>query len=237
MAASLLDRIGRRLAGMIDRVQTSEPVVALTFDDGPDPASTPAVLDLLRRHHARATFFCVGERAAAHPELTRRMAEDGHVIGNHSWSHERFPLMTAAQRVEQLARAAAHLPRQPVRLFRPPYGDYSLGSAFDVWRKGYQAIAWDVLVRDWCERDAGRMRAVLEEKVRPGSIVLLHDALYKFTADDYPPRDAMLGALDDWLDHNGTRYRFVTVPELLAASRRYVRRSIRRIPPAQGARA
>ena len=100
--------------------------VALTFDDGPDPQRTPAVLDLLARQGVRATFFVVGARAEAHPELVRRMATEGHVVGNHSYTHSwRFPLRSLGRTMEELCRTGEVLHRitgrQP-RLFRPPFG-------------------------------------------------------------------------------------------------------------------
>ena len=100
--------------------------VALTFDDGPDPQRTPAVLDLLARQGVRATFFVVGARAEAHPELVRRMVAEGHVVGNHSYTHSwRFPLRSLGRTMEELCRTGEVLHRitgrQP-RLFRPPFG-------------------------------------------------------------------------------------------------------------------
>src|SRR2546422_6863677 len=76
----------------LTHVLTEEPVVALTFDDGPDPVNTPCLLDLLSAHHARGTFFMIGVHAHQHPELVSRVAAESHAIGNHSWDHPSFPL-------------------------------------------------------------------------------------------------------------------------------------------------
>ena len=75
---------------LIDRVETDKKVVALTFDDGPDPQFTPPLLDVLKKHNARATFFVMGNKAEAHPQILKRMAAEGHEIGNHSYSHPDF---------------------------------------------------------------------------------------------------------------------------------------------------
>src|SRR5262249_19721153 len=72
---------------VVDRLAADEPIIALTFDDGPDPVYTPKILDILRAHRARATFFVVGERAARHPELIRRMHREGHTVGTHTQRH------------------------------------------------------------------------------------------------------------------------------------------------------
>src|SRR4051812_4261440 len=87
----VVDAIYQRLAGAITSVETEEPLVALTFDDGPSPASTPEVLRLLARYGARATFFMVGAAAREHPELVRQVAAAGHAVANHSWNHLPFP--------------------------------------------------------------------------------------------------------------------------------------------------
>src|SRR4051794_38727678 len=90
----LIDATYRVLAGAITSVETEQPLVALTFDDGPDPLSTPSVLRLLERHNARATFFMVGAAAYRHPDLVRQVAQAGHVIANHSWDHSSFTALT-----------------------------------------------------------------------------------------------------------------------------------------------
>src|SRR2546422_5376827 len=102
--------------GSITHVETAEPVAALTFDDGPHAASTPQLLEILERHHARATFFMLGQFAIQYPELVQRIAQAGHAIGNHSWDHASFPFITGRQRRAPIrAGAIAHpTPRQRV---------------------------------------------------------------------------------------------------------------------------
>src|SRR5690242_18370490 len=87
--------------GTITHVSTSKPAVALTFDDGPDPVFTPRLLDILQQHHAKATFFMVGQAAERHPDIVKKVAAAGHAIGNLSWDHPSFPLLTGRERRDQ----------------------------------------------------------------------------------------------------------------------------------------
>src|SRR4051812_35940455 len=97
-----VDAAYQRAVGAITSAETTQPLVALTFDDRPDPRSTPLVLDLLERHDARATFFMVGAAAYRHPDLVRRIAEAGHTVANHSWDHTSFTTISGRQRRTQI---------------------------------------------------------------------------------------------------------------------------------------
>ena len=130
--------------GMITSVSTSQPVVALTFDDGPDPLCTPRLLDVLQEHNAKATFFMVGQAAARHPGIVEQVADGGHVIGNHSWDHPSFPLITGRERRAQIQAREKAIAPYGQRLFRPPYGDQSLLSCLEAMWLGYQVIMYSV---------------------------------------------------------------------------------------------
>lgn len=168
-------------SGLLGRVMIRgdhrQPRVALTWDDGPDPDVTPALLDLLAEHDVRGTFFLVGERAARHPELVRAMVEAGHEVGNHSWSHGLATnLLSTSAQAAQMQRAQAELGRHgpAPRHYRPPFGLLSHSVVPACARAGLRPVCWDV--RSWDTRD--RPRAVVERvltAVGPGSIVLLHD--------------------------------------------------------------
>lgn len=218
----------RNLIGTITRISTTEPVVALTFDDGPHPEFTPQLLDLLAKYDASATFFMVGKAAQKYPDLIRRVAGGGHAIGNHSWDHPSFPLITRAQRREQLHACQQVLRPFAQPLFRPPYCEQSVASHLDALTLGYRVIAYDVSASDWCEPDPQIMTEQLLRRVRPGSIVLLHDTLFMdkdFSLEPPLPRPthedraAMFLALEAFLERMRGRYRFVTVPALLRCGR------------------
>jgi peptidoglycan/xylan/chitin deacetylase (PgdA/CDA1 family) len=211
-AASFLPR---QLLGTITHVSTSEPVVALTFDDGPDPASTPKFLDLLEARGARATFFLVGRSAQKYPALVKRMVQGGHEVGNHSWDHPSFPTIAAAERRRQIRACAQVVGQNRSKLFRPPFGDQTLRSRLDPLWLGWEVIAWNVCGVDWRDDNAGDIAERIIREVRPGSIVLLHDALYQYEDVRFASREPALRALEIVLDALRSTYRFVTVSELL----------------------
>lgn len=201
--------------GTVTRVATREAIMALTFDDGPDPEYTPRLLEILERYGAHATFFMTGEAAQAHPELVRRVAEAGHAIGNHSWDHPSFPLISGRERRAQIRACGKALFPYGERLFRPPYGEQNIASRIDAFLLGYQVIMFDVSTHDWCGGDAATIARQLERKIRPGSIVVLHDRLVDALDQSYFSRESTLEAVRMFLDAVGERFRFVTIPELL----------------------
>jgi peptidoglycan/xylan/chitin deacetylase (PgdA/CDA1 family) len=103
------DITARPVLETISSVATTEPIAALTFDDGPHPRHTPKLLEILKRYNAKATFFMVGKVASRYPELVKAVADAGHVIGNHSWDHPSFPSLTRSERLSQVLRCAAAL--------------------------------------------------------------------------------------------------------------------------------
>ncbi|MFE9422550.1 polysaccharide deacetylase family protein [Kitasatospora sp. NPDC006697] len=152
--------------------------VALTFDDGPDPVFTAQVLDILARYDARATFFCVGHHVAAMPDLVRRIAAEGHELGNHSWSHPFLPDLTRDQLHEQLDRtteAITRLTGEPTTRFRPPYGSLSPEVLASLADHPSTLTMWDTDSLDWTRPGPDRITANVLTTVRPGSVVLLHE--------------------------------------------------------------
>ena len=213
-------RACQNLLGVITGVATDTPVVALTFDDGPHHEYTPALLEVLAKYDARATFFMIGELAAKHPGVVRAAATAGHAIGNHSWSHLSFPVMTARERYEQLRRCEQALLPHAEKLFRPPYCHQTVASRWQTLRSGYDVVGFSVHVEDWLPRSAGWMSGRLVRQARPGAIVILHDNIYRsvLPAAEHD-RKSMLRALDGALEQLQGRFRFVTVPELLRHGR------------------
>jgi len=220
-----VDTIYQRLVGAVTAVETSEPLVALTFDDGPDPSSTPDMLRLLHRYDASATFFMVGAAASRHPDLVRQVAAAGHVIANHSWDHASFTTISGRQRRSQLRACQRAISPYGVRLFRPPYGRQIVASHLDAVLLRFKVIAWSLHVQDWHEGDPGRLTTGLLDGLRPGSIVLLHDSIFRAEFDQRIQYDRrpLLTALEAFFDRRQHQYRFVTVPELLARGRPVVR--------------
>ncbi len=176
--------------------------VALTFDDGPKRGSTDRLLDGLRDRGVNATFFLIGEQIAENRDLVARMADEGHQIGNHTWSHQR--LDQGADFQEELQRteeALEELCGPGPYWLRPPYGQVGENSVIEV-----PMVKWSVDPRDWESRDAVKVTQAILENVQPDSIILLHDI--------YPSSvDAALQVVDT-LQAQG--YHFVTVAELLA---------------------
>lgn len=206
-------------AGVYLRGDRRYRLVALTFDDGPDGVFTPQVLDVLKRHGVRATFFLVGKRAAARPDLVRRMVAEGHEIGNHSWDHAELTRMDSRRVHAELAETHQLLRRlsgRPVRLLRPPYGAVNATVLKEAGALGYRTVLWNVDSLDWrpdVDRD-GVLHNVLPN-VRNGSIVLQHAAGGK--GEDLSNTVAALPLLIRTL--RGQGYRLVTLSELLNTGR------------------
>lgn len=153
--------------------------LALTFDDGPHPDSTPSLLDVLARHGVRAVFCLWGEHVRQHPELVRRTVADGHVLGNHSLHHDDLSAWDD-ERVEADLRATAAaidaaVPGVAVPWFRAPFGAWG-GTPQVAARLGMRSLAWSLAVADWDPPPAAdELLARLERGVTPGGVVLLHD--------------------------------------------------------------
>jgi peptidoglycan-N-acetylglucosamine deacetylase len=152
----------------------------LTFDDGPDPVWTPQILDVLRAADVKAIFFLIGERAAAHPDLVRAIAAQGHVIGNHTYTHPDPLMLTTGQLADEIDRTNEAIERitgvRPT-LFRPPFGHSTTGVQELVARRGLHTVMWDNSSGDYEQPAAATMvgRVLHTADLGPGTIVLLHD--------------------------------------------------------------
>jgi peptidoglycan/xylan/chitin deacetylase (PgdA/CDA1 family) len=154
--------------------------VALSFDDGPDPEVTPAVLDALARHGARATFFSVGQRVEAWPELAQRVVAEGHELGNHSWRHSRWePFSSPRAQIAEIERAeraiAAIAGNGASPLYRAPFGVKSPPFVVAANAKRLTVVAWSVHSRDTRGTDSAQIAARVLQRIRAGDIVLMHD--------------------------------------------------------------
>ncbi len=155
--------------------------VALSFDDGPWPGQTEKVLKILKRFHVKATFFMVGSLVEDYPGIARRVVDAGMTVGNHTWSHPEYPGLDELKphRLEsELTKTSAVLRRVGVRpfLMRPPGGLYDKGAVQEARRLGLRTVTWSVDPSDWmASRTKKQLVKLVLSRVRPGSIVLMHD--------------------------------------------------------------
>lgn len=200
LAVRLLAALDRRL---LWRVPHAGNRVFLTFDDGPLPAITPWVLDTLAAHGAKATFFCLGRQADAHPELVRRIRVEGHALGHHTWGHSdgwRTPRRTFQRDVLRGEAAIG------TRLFRPPYGHVPRGQRRSLTHR-YRVVMWDVMGHDYRPGRSGTACAEhVLRRVRRGSIIVLHD-----NAKSAACLQGALGPILAGLQHKG--YRCCALPD------------------------
>ncbi|MGI9034021.1 MAG: polysaccharide deacetylase family protein [Acidimicrobiales bacterium] len=198
-------------------VRTNQHLVALTFDDGPDPRWTPQVLALLHRFHATATFFDVGRQVLARPDLVQAELAAGNQIGDHTWSHPDLATLSPSAVQAEIAKGADALRSAGApepHLFRPPYGytDEAVGVLADA--SQYRTVFWNLTVErfvDHADGVAGGVARMLT-RVRPGTIILAHDG-------GVPDRSRTLAALPLLLGGLASRgYRVVDVDTLLRAA-------------------
>jgi peptidoglycan-N-acetylglucosamine deacetylase len=191
--------------------------LALTFDDGPNPKWTPRLLDALAERDVKATFFMLGSRAQMEPELVRRIAAEGHLIGNHSWSHPNLA-MTAAGRVrDELARTSDTLEQitgGPVRYFRPPFGARR-PAVFRIAKSlGLSVVLWNAMTSDWSASSADwiaeRLTGKIDQLDRRGwaANVVLHDGGHLERAAE---RGASVAAAGMLVERFEQTHRFVRV--------------------------
>lgn len=181
-AALMADGVFRPASGLlhptISRGSRERPLVALTFDDGPDPQVTPRVLDALGACGARATFFVIGRHVEQRATIAERIVAEGHELGNHSWTHSYFQNFYDRRRqaddIERNRRLIRQISgREP--LYRPPVGLKSPALARIAHAAGMTIVAWSLHSRDTYARDPDAVAARVLARVRPGDIVLLHD--------------------------------------------------------------
>ena len=154
------------------RIKTNRQVLYLTFDDGPNPFSTPQLLDILKKHNIRALFFCNGKAAEKYPGLMNQICSDSHAIGNHGYNHLDGWKTDSATYINDVIMASYFTSGN---MFRPPFGRLSMEQKRSL-SKTFKLILWDIMAYDF-DKDFGRDKSlrILENKMRPGSIIVLHD--------------------------------------------------------------
>jgi peptidoglycan/xylan/chitin deacetylase (PgdA/CDA1 family) len=157
------------------RMSGDEKNLCLTFDDGPDPRSTPKLLKILAQRDIKAIFFCTGEAAEKYPGLISLISDRGHFIGNHGYFHLDGWRTSSCDYIDNVCRAA---PFTSARLFRPPYGHLRLAQ-YRRLRKSYKIIFWDIMPYDFDSCfGSGNSLKTLMRKIRPGAVIVLHDKPY-----------------------------------------------------------
>ncbi len=182
-----------------------EKKIAITFDDGPHPVYTTKLLDGLKERKVKATFFVLGQNAEKYPELIERMKQEGHLVGNHTYSHIQLRSSNRQKFRDELVKtnaAISSITGQEVQYVRPPYGtwDKSLEEELNMF-----PVLWNVDPNDWCTSNSDRVVNNITKKARENSIILLHDC-YQSSVD------AALSSIDI-LQKEG--FQFVTVEEIL----------------------
>lgn len=205
------------LTGTITRVKTKQPAIAITFDDGPHPQYTPQVLELLKQHNAHATFFIVGQFAKQHPDIIQRIRQEGHALANHTYNHLAMPSLNSRQRRQEVRDCAKLLEPQNNRLFRPPWGQQTRASRFDLLRLRHRVVTWDIILDDWIKQEPQQLADRITTEARPGSIILLHDAIRPapHSNNSCTDRQFMIQALDIALPKLTQQLQCVTLPKLL----------------------
>lgn len=183
------------------------PVVALTFDDGPNASSTPILLDGLKERKVRATFFLIGENVekGENEKIVKRMYEEGHLIGNHTYTHcnlSKLETGEAKKELEQTDTVIEKITGKQPAFARAPYGELPVDSEQDLSR---MYIGWTVDPLDWMTEDAGAVVKTVVEEINPGDVILLHDC--------YPSSVQAAIRIVDLLQGKG--YEFVTVDHLI----------------------
>jgi len=208
--------------GTIYRVAEEEKLVALTFDDGPSPVWTPQILDALKKAGVKATFFMIGEHVEKYPEIARRVAQEGHEIGNHTYGHQNllyFNKQELKDEIKKNEKIIKGVTGVTTKYFRPPKAWLSKREKKKIKEMGYKIILWSLNSKDWVTFDDKYMIRYLVKNIRPGDIILFHDSGGAFATEGGDRHETVLAVsrLVEKLEEKG--YRFVTISELLKNSK------------------
>jgi len=157
---------------------TEKNEIALTFDDGPDPVFTPQILDLLKEYNANATFFCIGSKVKGHEAIMKRIVEEGHSIGNHTYEHANsFPWWSISKirnSISKADNAFKDAGLNPVIMFRPPFGVTNNLIATAMKQSNKKCVGWSIRTKDTC-KTVDQVVTKVKNKLKAGDIILLHD--------------------------------------------------------------
>jgi peptidoglycan/xylan/chitin deacetylase (PgdA/CDA1 family) len=198
--------------------RVSEKVVALTFDDGPSPVWTPQILDELKRAKIKATFFMLGKHVAQFPGIARRVAQEGHEIENHSYTHHGLLNYKMEQLEKEIKDTEAIIKKttgQTTRYFRPPKAWATAKEKEKIEEMGYETILWSLNSKDWVTFHDKQIRRFILWNIQPGDIILFHDSggVLATEGGNRTQTVKTIFRLAEQLKERG--YKFVTVSELL----------------------
>ncbi|WP_339318328.1 polysaccharide deacetylase family protein [Paenibacillus sp. FSL R10-2734] len=204
--------------GVVSRGNAAKDI-AFTFDDGPDPCYTPELLNLLHEHDVKATFFVLGKKAEQYPDLIQRMHREGHQIGIHNYTHTPnwiyFPWTNRRKQVDRTADIVERITGERPILYRPPWGLLNLGDLVFL-RRSYRIVLWSVMVGDWkASVSAAQLKQDILKKIKPGSIIVLHDSGDTPGADPEAPLNMITGLEEVLCDIQLQGLRCLRVDELL----------------------
>lgn len=157
------------------QIPTTEREIYLTFDDGPCAETTHIILEILRKHNTKATFFCVGDNIINHPELFAQIKAEGHQVANHTMHHSKGFYTNTNDYINEIDECAALVGNN---LFRPPHGLITPRQNAMLRNKGYKIIQWDVITYDWdTKHTTNDILNIIKQYTRPGSIIAMHDSI------------------------------------------------------------
>lgn len=210
---------GSDLFGRATRAPRRAGEIALTFDDGPNPACTPKLLDILAAHKIRATFFMLGSRAQAQALLIKRIVDAGHLVGNHSWSHPNLAYTAAPKLRDELVRTKdvlEQLSGKPLQFFRPPFGARR-PLVFNIAQElGMTVVLWNAMTNDWSEPAADQIAAKLTKNIEKlaqrgfAANIVLHDGGHR---EPQAVRDPSIAAAGMLAARYAATHKFVTLNE------------------------
>jgi len=158
--------------------ETKNNQILLTFDDGPNPGTTERLLNLLKENNLKALFFCLGENVIRYPELCRRMIEEGHIIGNHTYSHKKLSEFNKTEADDEISKTNDLLKvkfNYEIKYFRPPHGKFTFSTCKILNRHNLTNVMWSLLTWDY-KGDFGKVKKSIKKYLRKNSIVVLHDS-------------------------------------------------------------
>ncbi|NLJ41695.1 MAG: polysaccharide deacetylase family protein [Clostridiales bacterium] len=187
--------------------------VAITFDDGPDGRFTPQVLDVLKAYDVKATFFVIGSVANDNRDILKRIHEEGHVIGSHSWGHKNFTKISEDKAIDELKKTnniIEEITGKTNTLFRLPYGAFNDKVLNTIAGQGFYNIYWSIDPKDWSGNSSKSIFENVQKNLNPGAIILLHSA---GSSKSIPNSIDALPKIIEYIQEQG--YEIVTIPELL----------------------